>query len=166
MLTTLIQWSPSGKARNVLLKLQNLVHFHAPFFTNHVYFTTYDRSSLERPPSWVAFIEGFRCIFFHWSEVMFFKNLTIYFEWPNEYECCSICDACQVSNLRHTYIRCRGTSVIPSSNFLHHRNLLTQEAPWRFTLIIDKCEVDPHGPSFFSAWDFDSLWITGPLTPH
>ena len=38
-----IQWNPSGKARNVSLKLQNLVHFHAPFFTNHVYFTPHDR---------------------------------------------------------------------------------------------------------------------------
>ena len=32
-----IQWIPSGKARNVSLKLWNLVHFHAPFFTNHVH---------------------------------------------------------------------------------------------------------------------------------
>ena len=41
-----IQWNPSGKARNVSLKLQNLVHFHAPFFTNHVYFTPHDRPPL------------------------------------------------------------------------------------------------------------------------
>ena len=34
-----LQWNPSGKARNVSLKLQNLVHFHAPIFTNNVYFT-------------------------------------------------------------------------------------------------------------------------------
>ena len=30
--------TPSGKARNVSLKLWNFVHFHAPFFTNHVCF--------------------------------------------------------------------------------------------------------------------------------
>ena len=41
-----LQWNPSGKARNVSLKLQNLVHFHAPFFTNHVYFTPHDRPPL------------------------------------------------------------------------------------------------------------------------
>ena len=35
---SLIQWNPSGKAREVSLKLQNLVNFHAPFFTNHVGF--------------------------------------------------------------------------------------------------------------------------------
>ena len=36
----------SGKARNVTLKFQNLVHFCAPFFTNHVYFTPHDRPPL------------------------------------------------------------------------------------------------------------------------
>ena len=36
---------PPGKARKVSLKLNNLVHFHAPFLTNHVYFTPH-----ERPP--------------------------------------------------------------------------------------------------------------------
>ena len=41
-----IQWNPSAKARNVLLKLQNLANFHAPFFTNHVYFTPHDRPPL------------------------------------------------------------------------------------------------------------------------
>ena len=41
-----IQWNPSGKARNVSLKLQNLVHFRAPFLTNHVYFTPHDRPPL------------------------------------------------------------------------------------------------------------------------
>ena len=41
-----VQWNPSEKARNVPLKLWNLVHFHAPFFTNHVYFTSHDRSPL------------------------------------------------------------------------------------------------------------------------
>ena len=43
-----IQWTPSGKAKEVSLKLHNLVHFHAPFFTNHVSFTSHDR-----PPFWV-----------------------------------------------------------------------------------------------------------------
>ena len=38
-------WNPSGKTGEVSLKLQNLVHFHAPFFTNHVYFTPRDRPS-------------------------------------------------------------------------------------------------------------------------
>ena len=38
-----LQWHPSGKARNASLKLQNLVHFHAPVFTNHVYFTPHDK---------------------------------------------------------------------------------------------------------------------------
>ena len=32
-----IQGNPSGKARNVSLKLQTLFHFHAPFFTNHAF---------------------------------------------------------------------------------------------------------------------------------
>ena len=32
-----IQWNPSGKARNVSLKLQKLAHFRALFFTKHVY---------------------------------------------------------------------------------------------------------------------------------
>ena len=41
-----LQWNPSGKARNVTLKFQNSVHFHAPFFTNHVYFTPRDRPPL------------------------------------------------------------------------------------------------------------------------
>ena len=41
-----IQRNPSGKARNVSIKLQNLVHFHASFFTNHVYFTPHDRPPL------------------------------------------------------------------------------------------------------------------------
>ena len=44
---SLIQsWNPSGKAREVSIKLQNLVHFHAPFFTNHVYLTPHDRPPL------------------------------------------------------------------------------------------------------------------------
>ena len=64
-----VQWNPSGKARNVSLKLQNLVHFHAPFFTNHVYFTPHDRPPLLKghPLGWpkrVAFIEGFHCIWY------------------------------------------------------------------------------------------------------
>ena len=42
----LIQWNPAGKARNVSLKLQNLAHFCAPSFTNHVYFTPHDRPPL------------------------------------------------------------------------------------------------------------------------
>ena len=42
----LLQCNPSGKARNVSLKLQNLVHFHAPLFTNHAYFTPHDRPPL------------------------------------------------------------------------------------------------------------------------
>ena len=42
----LLQWNPSGKARKVSLKLQNLVNFNAPFFTNHVYFTPRDRPPL------------------------------------------------------------------------------------------------------------------------
>ena len=46
VLSYAIQWNSSGKARNVSLKLQNLVHFHAPFFTNHVYFTPHDRPPL------------------------------------------------------------------------------------------------------------------------
>ena len=33
---------------NVSLKLQNLDHFHAPLFTNHVYFTPHDRPPLFR----------------------------------------------------------------------------------------------------------------------
>ena len=41
-----IQWNPYGKARNVSLKLQNLIHIYAPFFTNHVYFTPHDRPPL------------------------------------------------------------------------------------------------------------------------
>ena len=41
-----IQWNLSGKDRKVSLKLQNLVHFHAPFFTNHIYFTPRDRPPL------------------------------------------------------------------------------------------------------------------------
>ena len=66
-----IQWNPSGKARNVSLKLQNLVHFHEPFFTNHVYFTPHDRPPLLKghhvgwPLRWVAFIEGFHCIYMY-----------------------------------------------------------------------------------------------------
>ena len=35
--------TPPGKARKVSLKLKNLIHFHAPFFANHVYFTPHDR---------------------------------------------------------------------------------------------------------------------------
>ena len=30
-----IQWNHSWKAKNVSMKLQNLVYIHAPFFTNH-----------------------------------------------------------------------------------------------------------------------------------
>ena len=41
-----IQWNPSGKARDVSLKLQSVVHFHAPFFTNHLYFNPHDRLPL------------------------------------------------------------------------------------------------------------------------
>ena len=37
---------PFGKFRNVSLKLQNLVHFHGPFFANHAYFTPHDRPPL------------------------------------------------------------------------------------------------------------------------
>ena len=37
---------PLWKVRNVTLRLQNLVHFRAPFFTNHVYFTPLDRPPL------------------------------------------------------------------------------------------------------------------------
>ena len=57
-----IQWKSSGEAREVSLKLQNLVHFHAPFFTNHVYFAPHDRPPLLKGRHfWVAFIEGFHC---------------------------------------------------------------------------------------------------------
>ena len=45
-LCDILQWNPSGKARKVSLKLQNLVNFNAPFFTNHVYFTPRDRPPL------------------------------------------------------------------------------------------------------------------------
>ena len=41
-----VQWKPSEKARDVSLKLQTLVHFHPPLFTNYVYFTHYDRPPL------------------------------------------------------------------------------------------------------------------------
>ena len=41
-----IQWNPSGRARKFLLKSQNLVHFHASFFTNRVYFTPHNRPPL------------------------------------------------------------------------------------------------------------------------
>ena len=41
-----VQWNPSGKARNVSLKLQKLVVFHVPFFRNHVCFTPHDRPPL------------------------------------------------------------------------------------------------------------------------
>ena len=37
---------PLWKDRKISLKLQNLVHFHAPFFINHVYFTLHDRPPL------------------------------------------------------------------------------------------------------------------------
>ena len=43
-----LQWNPSGKTGNVSLNLQNLVHFRAPFFKNHVYFTLHDRPSLSK----------------------------------------------------------------------------------------------------------------------
>ena len=43
---------PLYKGQEFSTKLQNFVNFHAPFFTNHIYFTPY-----ERPPSWTAFIE-------------------------------------------------------------------------------------------------------------
>ena len=42
-----VQWNPSGKVRNVSQKLQIWVHFHAPFFANHVYFTPHDRPPLN-----------------------------------------------------------------------------------------------------------------------
>ena len=44
-----------------------------------------------------------------------------------------------------------------------------QDAPRVLTLecrLLTKCEVDPHGPSCRVAWDFDSPWITGPMTAH
>ena len=51
------------KTRYVSIRLQNLFHFHAPFFTNQAYFTPYDRPPLfDRPSSWVAFREGCHCI--------------------------------------------------------------------------------------------------------
>ena len=55
-----IQWSPSGEARNVSLKLRNLIHIQAPFFTNHVYFTLHGRPPLLkghhfRWPLWRGF---------------------------------------------------------------------------------------------------------------
>ena len=68
-----IQWNPSGNARKVPLKLQNLVHFDAAFFTSHVYITPH--ASFERPPYWVAFIEGFPCIKMpsYWCRIAIFK---------------------------------------------------------------------------------------------
>ena len=53
-----LKMSYSGTPLERWAMSHNLVHFHAPFFTNHVYFTSYNRqtSSFERPPSWVAFI--------------------------------------------------------------------------------------------------------------
>ena len=57
-----IQWNPSGKGRNVSLQLQNLVHFHAPFFleimlilplmTDHLFWKATTLSGLYRgvPP--------------------------------------------------------------------------------------------------------------------
>ena len=53
-----IQWNPSGEAnREVSLKFQNLVHFHAAFCANHVYFTP-----MTGHLFWKAFIEGFHSI--------------------------------------------------------------------------------------------------------
>ena len=42
----IIQWNPAGRARDVSLKLRNVAHFRAPFFTNHVFITPHDRPPL------------------------------------------------------------------------------------------------------------------------
>ena len=69
-----IQWNPSGKARKVSLKLQNLVRFHAPFFTNYVlFYPSWQATSFERPPSWVAFIEGF-----HFIHIYIYRGVPLY----------------------------------------------------------------------------------------
>ena len=60
-----IHCNPSGKARKLSLKLQKLAHFHAQ--SVQIMFIVHSSSqatSLERPHSWVAFIEGFHWIFF------------------------------------------------------------------------------------------------------
>ena len=57
---------PLWKGQGYLTKVVKLVHFYAPFFTNHVYFTLHERPpfrvAFERPPFWMAFIKGFHCM--------------------------------------------------------------------------------------------------------
>ena len=62
-----VQWNPSGEARNVSLKLQNLVHFHAPFFTNHIYFTPHDRPPLLKGPILSGLYWGVPLYIFNWT---------------------------------------------------------------------------------------------------
>ena len=57
-----IQWNPSGRARNVSLKFQSLVHFHAPSFTNPVYFPPMTGHPFSKATSCVACLEEFHCI--------------------------------------------------------------------------------------------------------
>ena len=52
-----IELQDSGKALNISMKLQNLIHFRALFFANHVYFTLHDRPPVLKAHNfWVAFI--------------------------------------------------------------------------------------------------------------
>ena len=74
-----IQWNPSGKAKNVSLKLQNLAHFHAPFFSKScLFYPSWQATSFERPLFWVAFMEGFNCI------CVLYYNSSILIRW-----CCN-----------------------------------------------------------------------------
>ena len=63
-----IQWNPSWKARNVSLKLQNLVHFRAPFITNHVFLPLMTGHLFWKATILGAFIGGFHLYIQTWRK--------------------------------------------------------------------------------------------------
>ena len=69
-----IQWNPSGKARNVSLKLQYFGTFPCTIlYKSCLFYHSWHVTSFEKWPSRVAFIEGFHCMLF-WKASWFLQK--------------------------------------------------------------------------------------------
>ena len=57
-----IQWNPSGKARGVSLNFKIWSIPCTILYKSCLSYPSWQTTSFERPPLWMAFIEGFHCI--------------------------------------------------------------------------------------------------------
>ena len=59
-----VQWNPSGKAGKNLIKVAKLGPFpRTIIYKSCLFYPSWQATSFESPPSWVAFTEGFHCIY-------------------------------------------------------------------------------------------------------